>query len=172
MSTKRKTIEKDTPSPTFIDCIQYIRTEKDNIDKKCCDHPLCKEVLIAYWKSGPNLCKNHDAEYHNGSDHMNIYATDADLDPSNFLCSRTQCTEYLRGKKRQEIAQFLFVCEQCKKDVCCFCTKECHKAGHTFSEVNYKASSCRRTEVVEVKEYYVVKEWETDGKCVRKTKVF
>jgi hypothetical protein len=157
----------------FLQRLKDARQAHDEAGLNHCDHPLCTSPLPPYFpKSGPRFCESHCKELSPSSDHVRVYASDADLMPDDPICSRDKCTVYLYEKDQRRCdVQWLFVCDTCKKNVCCFCAKSCHAAGHVFSDVTYLMARCGRTEILEARKYFVVREWTTDGKCVRANKI-
>lgn len=157
---------------SFIDRLKETQKTKDNLEEGVyCDHPLCLKKLVSYYRSGPRLCEEHQQGVITVSPFFTVNTPEHDLMPDEIRCSRERCTEFLRDEIRERPSQFLFHCENCKKKVCCFCAKQCHRAGHIFTDVQYESNSCGRTEIVEINKYYVVKEYGTDGKCARNTKI-
>ena len=172
MINKRKAPEEPTPV-SFLQQLKNAREKKDNTKTLCCDHPLCSDSLPNYYpRSGPRFCEKHAKKYAStiSGAGANVVASDADLMPDEEHCSRSKCTQYRRESTIECHVQWLFTCDTCKKKVCCFCAKECHKAGHGFSNVEFTSDQCQRTQIVEILRHFVVKSWSVDGKCSRITK--
>jgi hypothetical protein len=157
---------------TLLERLKAVREAHDNAGLNHCDHPLCTNPLMAFFpKSGPRFCETHAKEYQHSCNHVYVRASDADLMPDDPLCSRVRCTRYLHKKGDAPHQEWLFRCDTCNKDVCCFCAKECHAAGHVLSDVLLCSHTCGRTEILEVREYYTVREWATNGKCKRVNRI-
>lgn len=158
---------------SLIDRIKSMQeTKKADEGTKYCDHPLCNEKLKYYYRSGPNMCPTHNTEYHNNGSYINRYASPQDLNPSDPACCEKRCTEFIDPKHKRTIAQFLFYCENCKKQVCTFCAKKCYRSGHALESVNYKSHPCENTVIISTKKMYEIRKQDQDGNAVKKIKIF
>lgn len=149
----------------FLERLKMVREVKGATDRVRCDNPKCAVILTSYPRSSPRFCDAHNNEARRGG--IPCRFTASDLAPDGKPCSRTRCTTYLMEDISEHLEQFLFSCDVCKKEVCVFCAKGCHDASHTFSDVNYRNAICGRTQLLEIKRCFVVKEWGTDGKCAK-----